>query len=116
MDLGFFTQQKYLWLLQQDSPAYRIQSAIAIEGSLQTERLKKAFEKVSDRHEIIRTSFQRKAGLKIPIQVISEPSSVSWKWVNLSAVNTQEPEAKIEDIFQQEKSALFNFARNPVAK
>lgn len=46
-------QQKYLWMLQQDSPAYRTQSAISIEGSLQTERLKKALEKVSDRHEII---------------------------------------------------------------
>ena len=106
-------QQKYLWLLQQDSPAYRIQSAISIEGSLQTDNLKKALEKVSDRHEIIRTSFQRKAGLKIPIQVISEPSSVSWNWVNLSEVTPQEQEAKLEDIFQQEKSALFNFERNP---
>jgi len=106
-------QQKYLWLLQQDSPAYRLQSAILIEGSLQTDRLKKALEKVSDRHEIIRTSFQGKAGLKIPIQVISEPSSVSWKWVNWSEVNPQEQEAKLEEIFQQEKSALFNFERNP---
>ncbi|MEG4330809.1 amino acid adenylation domain-containing protein [Microcoleus sp. AT9_A2] len=107
-------QQKYLWLLQQDSPAYRIQSAISIEGSLQTDNLKKALEKVSDRHEIIRTSFQGKVGLKIPIQVISEHSSVSWKWVNLSEVNPQEQEAKLEEIFQQEKSALFNFDRNPV--
>ncbi|MBW3585328.1 MAG: AMP-binding protein, partial [Cyanobacteria bacterium 0813] len=106
-------QQKYLWLLQQDSPAYRIQSAILIEGILQTDNLKKALEKVSDRHEIIRTSFQRKAGLKIPIQVISEPSSVSWNWVNLSEVTPQEQEAKLEEIFQQEKSALFNFERNP---
>ncbi|MEG5160081.1 amino acid adenylation domain-containing protein [Microcoleus sp. AT3-A2] len=107
-------QQKYLWLLQQDSPAYRIQSAILIEGSLQTDHLKKALEKVSDRHEIIRTSFQRKAGLKIPIQVISEHSSVSWNSVNLNEVNPQEQEAKIEQIFQQEKSAFFNFDLNPI--
>lgn len=107
-------QQKYLWLLQQDSPAYRVQSAISLEGILQTERLKKALEKVSDRHEIIRTSFQRKAGLKIPIQVISEHSSVSWNWVNSSEVNPQEQEAKLEEIFQQEKIAFFNFDRNHV--
>ncbi|MEG4011368.1 MULTISPECIES: non-ribosomal peptide synthetase family protein [unclassified Microcoleus] len=106
-------QQKYLWLLQQDSPAYRIQSAILIEGSLQTDNLKKALQKASDRHEIIRTSFQRKAGLKIPIQVISEHSSVSWNWVNLSEVTPQEQEAQLEEIFQQEKSAFFNFERNP---
>ncbi|MBE9162159.1 non-ribosomal peptide synthetase [Tychonema sp. LEGE 06208] len=107
-------QQKYLWMLQQDSPAYRIQSAILIEGSLQTDNLKKALEKVSKRHEIIRTSFQRRPGLKIPIQVISEHSFVSWNWVNLSEVTPQEQEAKLEDIFQQEKSALFNFEGNPV--
>ncbi|MBE9120376.1 amino acid adenylation domain-containing protein [Tychonema sp. LEGE 07199] len=107
-------QQKYLWLLQQDSPAYRIQSAISIEGSLQTDNLKKALEKVSKRHEIIRTSFQRRPGLKIPIQVISEHSFVSWNWVNLSEVTPQEQQAKLEDIFQQEKNALFNFEGNPV--
>ncbi|MEG5038373.1 MULTISPECIES: amino acid adenylation domain-containing protein [unclassified Microcoleus] len=107
-------QQKYLWLLQQDSPAYRAQCAILVEGNLQANVLKEALQKVSDRHEIIRTSFHRKAGLKIPIQVISEHSSVSWNWVNLSEVTPQEQEAKLEDIFQQEKSALFNFGRNPV--
>ncbi|MEG4144508.1 amino acid adenylation domain-containing protein [Microcoleus sp. Pol12B5] len=106
-------QQKYLWVLQQDSPAYRVQSAILIEGILQNDNLKKALEKVSDRHEIIRTSFQGKAGLKIPIQVISEHSSVSWNWVNLSEVTPQEQEAQLEEIFQQEKSAFFNFERNP---
>ena len=107
-------QQKYLWLLQQDSPAYRAQCAILLEGNLVVNVLKEALQKVSDRHEIIRTSFQGKAGLKIPIQVISEHSSVSWNWVNLSEVTPQEQEAKLEEIFQQEKSALFNFDRNPV--
>ena len=107
-------QQKYLWLLQQDSPAYRAQCAILIEGNLVANVLKEALQKVSDRHEIIRTSFQGKVGLKIPIQVISEHSSVSWNWVNLSEVTPQEQEAKLEEIFQQEKSALFNFDRNPV--
>ena len=107
-------QQKYLWLLQQDSPAYRAQCAILSEGNLQANVLKEALQKVSDRHEIIRTSFHRKAGLKIPIQVICEPSSVSWNWVNLSEVTPQEQEAKLEEIFQQEKSALFNFERHPV--
>ncbi|MCT7952164.1 amino acid adenylation domain-containing protein [Ancylothrix sp. C2] len=107
-------QQKYLWLLQQNSPAYRVQAAILIEGNLQTDNLKKALEKVSERHEIIRTSFQRKAGLKTPIQVISEPSSVFWNWVNLSDVNPQQQEAKIAEIFDQEKRAFFNFDQNPI--
>ena len=107
-------QQKYLWLLQQKSPAYRLQNAILIEGNLQTDNLKKALEKLTERHEILRTSFQKKAGLKTPIQVISEPSSVSWKSVNLSDFTSQQQQAKLTDIFEQEKSALFNFAQNPI--
>ncbi len=107
-------QQKYLWLLQQDSPAYRVQGAILIEGNFKIAFLKKALEKVSDRHEIMRTIFQRRAGLKLPIQVISDGSSVSWKCVDLSAVSPQNQEANLKDIFQQEKSAAFNLDKNPV--
>ncbi|HEY9810873.1 MAG TPA: amino acid adenylation domain-containing protein [Halomicronema sp.] len=107
-------QQKYLWLLQQNSPAYRVQSAILIEGNLQTDNLKKTLEKVSERHEILRTSFHKKAGLKTPIQVISESSSVSWILVNLSDFTSQQQQTKLTEIFEQEKSALFNFEQNPI--
>ncbi|MEG5139394.1 MULTISPECIES: non-ribosomal peptide synthetase family protein [unclassified Microcoleus] len=107
-------QQKYLWLLQQDSPAYRVQSAILIEGILQTDYLKKALEKVSDRHEILRTTFQRRPGMKLPIQVVSERNSVSWNWLNFSDPLPQDQEAQLEDIFRQEKSASFNLEQNPV--
>ncbi len=107
-------QQKYLWLFQQDSPAYRLQGAILIEGNIQIDSLTKALEKVSDRHEILRTTFQRRPGLKLPIQVVSHRSSVSWNWLNFSDARHQEQEAKLEDIFLQEKSASFNLEQNPV--
>ncbi|MEP6515218.1 non-ribosomal peptide synthetase family protein [Microcoleus vaginatus] len=107
-------QQKYLWLLQQDSPAYRAQCAILLEGELQTEALKKALEKVSDRHEILRTSFQGRSGIKFPIQVIGDRSLISWHIVNLECFTAPEQAAKLPEIFQNEKRSVFNFEQNPI--
>ncbi|MEG4112410.1 MULTISPECIES: amino acid adenylation domain-containing protein [unclassified Microcoleus] len=107
-------QQKYLWLLQQESPAYRAQCAIQIDGNLQANALKEALEKVSDSHEILRTSFQRRSGIKFPIQVINERSLISWQIVNLECLTPPEQAAKLPEIFQNEKRSAFNFEQNPI--
>ena len=106
-------QQKYLWLLQQDSHAYRAQCAILIEGNLQANALKEALQKVSDRHEILRTSFQRRSGIKFPIQVIGDRSLISWQIVNLE-LTPPEQAAKLPELFQNEKRSVFNFEQNPI--
>ena len=68
-------QQKHLWLQQPDSPAYRAQCAILLEGDLKTEALKEAVQKVVDRHEILRTTCHRLPGMKIPFQVVAGSSA-----------------------------------------
>lgn len=64
-------QQKRLWL-QPDQRAYRAQCAIAIDGPLDVERLKRAVQQIVERHEILRTTFQRQPGLRTPVQVIGD--------------------------------------------
>lgn len=63
-------QQKRLWLLQQDSPAYITECAISIEGALQPEVLKAALEQIVHRHEIFRTIFRRLPGRKLPVMTV----------------------------------------------
>jgi amino acid adenylation domain-containing protein/thioester reductase-like protein len=100
-------QQKYLWLLQQDSGAYCAQCAILIEGNLKTTVLKEAVQQIINRHEILRTSFHREPGIKIPIQVISDRIDLtSWFSINLSDCNSQEQEAKIEAILQEKRRSI----------
>ncbi|MEP0752181.1 amino acid adenylation domain-containing protein [Trichocoleus sp. Lan] len=100
-------QQNYLWLLQQDSAAYCAQCAILIEGNLKTRALKEAIQKIINRHEILRTSFHREPGIKIPIQVISDRFNItSWHSINVSNCNPQEQEAKIEAILQEERDSI----------
>ncbi len=46
------------------------QMALLLEGPLDSARLQAALQKVMERHEILRTSFQRSSGMKFPFQVV----------------------------------------------
>lgn len=101
-------QQKHLWSLQQNSFAYRTQCAIRLEGQINAELLKVALQKVVNRHEILRTSFQRPPGIKFPIQVIGESSTIFWQDIDLIGLSDEEHLAKSEALFEAEKHFVFN--------
>ncbi|HEX3251444.1 MAG TPA: amino acid adenylation domain-containing protein [Pyrinomonadaceae bacterium] len=92
-------QQRRLWLLQQESPAFCAQCAILIEGSLDHERLDHALRRIVRRHEILRTTFHRRPGIKIPIQVVTENNLPSLCQVS----------GDIEEVMGQERSLPHDF-------
>lgn len=106
-------QQKRLWLLQQDSAAYRAQLAILIEGTLNTDLLKQALQDLVKRHEILRTTFQRLPEMKIPIQVVGDRGSLLWQEVDLTSWD--EKEKRIE-IFAEEGRYPFDFENGPLLR
>ncbi|HEY9666645.1 MAG TPA: condensation domain-containing protein, partial [Coleofasciculaceae cyanobacterium] len=102
-------QQKRLWSLQQDSLAYQTQGAILIEGNLDPEILKVALQNVINRHEILRTTFRRKPGIKAPLQVVADSSVLSCRDITLNGLDTKQQECKIEEILQKERQQAFDF-------
>ncbi|HBY77714.1 MAG TPA: non-ribosomal peptide synthetase, partial [Cyanobacteria bacterium UBA11148] len=102
-------QQKHLWLLQHDSLAYRAQCAIQIEGTIDAKVLKQTLERIVDRHEILRTLFYRKPGIKIPIQVIADQGKISWNQVTIMGLNPRDQSDKIEQLLQEQRNVNFNF-------
>lgn len=88
-------QQERVWLLHQKdkSRAYRAQSAIRIDGELDTALLRRAIENVVDRHEILRTGFQCLPGMTVPLQVIGEGRVI---WTTL-AVDESEVDGLLSD-------------------
>src|SRR5207247_5327448 len=85
-------QQKRLWLLQADqSPAYRAQGMIEIEGALDLPALSAALQQVVEQHEILRTTFQRLAGTTLPVQVIADraPSAEQYRGLSDRAPDEQ---------------------------
>jgi NRPS condensation-like uncharacterized protein len=93
-------QQEYLWSLQKDADySYCARCAISITGNLDTPTLKSALEKVVDRYEILRTTFQRLPGMTIPLQVITD-RQFTWE-----ERNARELENESDADFPQKRTA-----------
>ncbi|NEU75705.1 non-ribosomal peptide synthetase [Hassallia byssoidea VB512170] len=108
-------QQEHLWLLQQidKTEAYRSNCAILIEGNLDINNLELALQNIGDRHEILRTCFPCLPGMTLPVQVITN-RKLKLDTHNLSSLNPQQQEAKIEGIFQQFNQLPFDYEQNSI--
>lgn len=109
-------QQRRLWLLQENNSAYRSQFLLLIEGHLKTEVLRQAIRRIIDRHDILRTTFHRLPGLKIPVQVVSHDNVLLWHEIDLRGCRPQETEANLQKIFQQARALSFDFERGPLLR
>src|SRR5215213_4470374 len=78
------SQQEHLWRLRQldDADHYRAQSAILLEGALDKEALRRSFESVVARHEILRTTFVHPDELVVPLQVVTDSAAPAWREIS----------------------------------
>ncbi|HKR21723.1 MAG TPA: condensation domain-containing protein, partial [Pyrinomonadaceae bacterium] len=75
-------QQRHLWLVQDGSTAFHARCAALIDGELDVDALRSAVATVVQRHEILRTVFQRTPGVKVPLQVVTEEAEFEWSETN----------------------------------
>ena len=111
-------QQRHVWSLQQVSavPIYQVLSTISINGNLSADILERAFADVVRRHEILRTTFQRPSGIKIPFQVISDAAPLSLQFSDLSNLDHERQRSKLEESFAAESGRSFDFDRGPLLR
>ncbi|HEY6121128.1 MAG TPA: condensation domain-containing protein, partial [Pyrinomonadaceae bacterium] len=106
-------QQRNIWSLQQDS---KVLSTIAIKGDLRPDSLERTLDEIIGRHEILRTTFQRPPGIKIPFQVVSQESEVSWQFSDLSSLDEEARLSKLEVCFAAERGKPFDFEKGPILR
>src|SRR5213593_4668847 len=92
-------QQKQLWSWQDDGQMPTAQVAILLGGTLNVPRLKSALQKIVERHEILRTSFQRSPGMKFPFQVVNASLDIGWEEVDLRSLDDLAEKDRIEELF-----------------
>ena len=111
-------QQRHLWRLQESAPEqpYRAVCAILLEGDLQPRVLEKSFYAVVQRHEILRTTFQRPHGLKTPFQVVSANAHPAWQAVDLSHLDPTHQDHRIEASMVEERLRRYDFERGPLLR
>ncbi|MGH8920198.1 MAG: condensation domain-containing protein, partial [Actinomycetes bacterium] len=73
-------QQRSLWRrIETGAPAWA-QVVLAVEGPLDHARLVRALESVVSTHEILRTSYRRPPGVRVPVQVVEEEDRAPFAW------------------------------------
>src|SRR5690348_6528561 len=80
-------QQKLFLVQGKESATAGI--AILIEGLIDPAKVRFAVEQVAQRHEILRTSFERRTGMKFPSQVVHEKAALGWEEVDLSQLSAE---------------------------
>jgi len=111
-------QQEHLWsLLQADrSQPYHAQCAISIEGSLDTEILKVALQKLFERHEILRTSFRYGRGTTVPLQIVDPKAILVIDDHDLSDCDLSRENDAIEELYRQAGGLIFDVESSAVVR
>jgi amino acid adenylation domain-containing protein len=86
--------QARLWLNQGSVPSHA-QLVLGLEGRADADALRAALHRVAERHEALRTTFLRPAGLAVPLQVILSEPTIDWRTEDLSALAPADQEARL---------------------
>jgi amino acid adenylation domain-containing protein len=108
--------QRRLWLAQQEGIDYRAQCGLWLQGQLDAPRFKEALQKMVSRHEILRTSFHRAAGMKVPLQIIRDQVNPEWQVVDWSACGDGGFEERICELLRAEGRRPFDWERGPLVR
>ncbi|MCY1023460.1 non-ribosomal peptide synthase/polyketide synthase [Pyxidicoccus sp. MSG2] len=111
-----FAQQR-LWLIDQLQPgshAYNIPTALRLEGTLELSALQRAFEALVLRHEALRTTFQSEGDE--PRQVIHPTALQPMQVVDLSALPSEQQEARARRLATEDALRPFDLAAGPLLR
>jgi amino acid adenylation domain-containing protein len=108
-----FAQQR-LWFLHQlqpDSCAYNLLNAMRLQGALNLDALRKAFDVLVDRHEVLRTTFMLADG-GFPVQVIGASRSLDLTLLDLSGCPDSKREDELQRLMRETTERPFDLAHD----
>jgi amino acid adenylation domain-containing protein len=109
-------QQKQLWLHVADGVVSNAVISVLLEGALDTERLKKSVQGLVERHEILRTTFERQAGMTTAVQIVHEALAPAWDYSDLQHLKGDQQKTEAERIFDSEIRTPFDVVKGPVLR
>ena len=107
-------QQELLWLAHPDGPAGGPRVAIDIDGTLDHDRLRQALRLLTDRHEILRTTFPRRSGMRVPLQVVHESLAPEFDVVDLSALASADQDLRLAELEAAARERAWDYESGPL--
>jgi len=105
-------QQELLWLVDPRGPARRVQCAVELPADLDPAAVRAALNGVVERHEILRTTFRRQPGMRVPAQVIRDRLEPAWAYEE----RTELPPDGLAELLEEEGRAALDFERGPLVR
>jgi len=109
--------QRRFWDLEEfapGNPALHMRACVRITGSLSPEMLEKSLQRLVDRHEILRTTFDK--GDEGLVQVIAASRKISLPVTSLEDFAEVEQEAVLEKSIRAEASAILDLVHGPLIR
>ncbi|MEM7795315.1 MAG: amino acid adenylation domain-containing protein, partial [Cyanobacteria bacterium P01_C01_bin.118] len=113
-----FSQQR-LWFLYQfepDNPFYNVPFGLTLKGTLDVAALEQVMQTITQRHEILRTTFTDGDSTgEHPQQIIHPESATTLQQIDLSAFG-EEAWTEAERVAQKEAQAPFDLSQGPLCR
>ena len=111
-----FAQQR-LWFIDQLEPGgdvYNVPVAVRLQGSLNKEAFAQTLAEVIRRHEVLRTRFDTVSGRAV--QVIEAAAPIELAVEELSALEIEERDARVQEWAAREAATPFDLSRGPLLR
>src|SRR5689334_18211851 len=111
-------QQKQIWMAQQAFPnqSFRATGLFIVAEDLDHDRLRQALNRTVARDEILRTTFHRPPGIKIPFQTVSENIGSFWQSSDLKNFGDEQQQETIAALFAAEYNEPLALENGPVLR
>lgn len=103
------SNQRRLWL-RQDRALLCVQTVVMVDGHYDAGLLKSALRRIVGEHEILRTTFQAVAGMKMPLQVACDEPRFLWKECHIDG------EKALNGVCTEERQREFQLESGPVLR
>ena len=102
-------------LLETGSGAYVVHLNFIIEGHFDSSAFKRAWQKLLERHTVLRTSFVWQKVPK-PLQVVRQQVTLTWDERGWSGFSEQEQESRLQEYLREEHRRGFDPAQAPLMR
>ena len=107
-------QQEQLWADEPDGPTGVVQAVVGVDATIEGPALQAALERLVARHEILRTTFVRPPGIRVPLQVINDSLAPRWEMLDLSGSDEADRAARLDEALAVAAAGLRDFEHGPL--